>query len=101
MKTRRPDIESATRELRALMREAEELLAEKSHDANAKMHHLNDRLGHFVDVGRERALRVKEVTQQQLHQADDYVRTHPYQAVGIAAGVGALIGLIMAHRRAA
>ena len=31
-------------------------------------------------------------------QADDYVRTKPWQAVGIAAGVGLVIGLLMNRR---
>lgn len=31
-------------------------------------------------------------------QADDYVRTNPWQAVGIAAGVGLVIGLLLKRR---
>ena len=101
MKAKKPDIESATDELRNLMREAETLLAEKGGEADEKAAHLTERLNHLVDAGRERATKVKAAAQEQIHQCDDYVRTHPYQAVGIAAGVGALIGLLASTRRAA
>ncbi len=101
MKAKKPDIETATAELRSLMQEAEVLLAEKGGEADTKAAQLTERFNHLVDVGRERAVKAKEVAQEQLHQCDDYVRSHPYHAVGIAAGVGALIGLIASNRRTA
>ncbi|WP_221032098.1 DUF883 family protein [Actomonas aquatica] len=112
MKAKKPDIESATNELRSLMREAEVLLAEKGGEADEKASHLTDRLNELISVGRDRAekvtqkareatLKAKESAQEQLTQCDDYVRTHPYHAVGIAAGIGALIGVLASSSRKA
>jgi ElaB/YqjD/DUF883 family membrane-anchored ribosome-binding protein len=38
--------------------------------------------------------RVKEVA----NQAEDYVRANPWQSVGLAAGIGLLVGLMMSRR---
>tara|TARA_R110002050_G_scaffold58433_2_gene131244 strand:- start:89 stop:271 length:183 start_codon:yes stop_codon:yes gene_type:complete len=43
-------------------------------------------------------VRVADTANEKVHQADDYVRTHPYHAVGIAAGIGALVGLLVCRR---
>ena len=32
------------------------------------------------------------------HAADDYVHDHPWQSVGVAAGVGLLLGMLLSRR---
>ncbi len=100
-KAKKPDIESATEELRALMQEAEKLIADKGEQADEQAARLTDRLNDALENGREKALQAKAVAEERLHQCDDYVRSHPYHAVGIAAGVGALVALVASSRRAA
>lgn len=35
---------------------------------------------------------------QAVHATDEYVRAHPWQSVGIAAGIGVIIGLLISRR---
>ena len=41
---------------------------------------------------------VTERTRECVRSTDLYVRDNPWQAVGIAAGVGVILGLLMARR---
>ncbi len=42
--------------------------------------------------------RTKDKTIESAKVADQAVRMHPYQAIGIAAGVGLLFGLLLGRR---
>ena len=44
----------------------------------------------------EQALREK--TKEAARATDEYVHDHPWQAVGVAAGVGFLLGLLVSRR---
>lgn len=89
-------------DLRALIADAEKLLSSAGADADDKIVELRDRMRSAIDEGRstyERLRhRVADTASEKVHEADDYVRTHPYHAVGIAAGIGALIGLLVSRR---
>ncbi len=89
-------------DLRAVIADAEELLAltkDQAGDSAARLRErvqerllrARDRLGDLQDSAFERA-RAAGVA------ADDYVHEQPWQAVGIAAGVGVLIGLLLGRR---
>lgn len=39
-----------------------------------------------------------EKTAAAAHAADDYVHKHPWQAAGVAAGIGFLLGLLLGRR---
>jgi len=49
------------------------------------------RIGDLQDQGVERARRA-------AHHTDEYVREHPWQAVGAGAALGLLIGVLVARR---
>ena len=54
-----------------------------------------DRLSHFQQAATEK-------TQAAAHATDEYVHEHPWQAIGIAAGLGGAIGVaigLMLNRR--
>ena len=89
-------------DLRAVIADAEELLALTKDQAGegaarlrervqARLLRARDRLGDLQDSALERA-RAAGLA------ADDYVHERPWQAVGIAAGVGVLIGLLIGRR---
>jgi ElaB/YqjD/DUF883 family membrane-anchored ribosome-binding protein len=99
-KSKNSELDATTEELRSLVREAEALLARSADNADDKVVELRDRLSDLIGSGRDRFDKVKAVAEEKLHGCDDYVRKHPYQAVGVAAGVGALVALL-ASRRAA
>jgi ElaB/YqjD/DUF883 family membrane-anchored ribosome-binding protein len=61
-----------------------------------------ERVGESFEQGREALAEmqaiVTERTRECVRSTDLYVRDNPWQAVGIAAGVGVILGLLMARR---
>lgn len=89
-------------ELRAVVRDAEAVLRATSAQTGEKMTEARAqaeeslrvakaRLAQFEDEALERAREMAGAT-------EDYVRENPWQAVGIAVGVGMLIGLLLSRK---
>jgi ElaB/YqjD/DUF883 family membrane-anchored ribosome-binding protein len=61
-----------------------------------------ERVGQSLDQGRaalnELQTAIAEKTRECMETTDVYVRNNPWQAVGIAAGVGMVLGLLMSRR---
>ena len=72
--------EKLTAELRAVVREAEALMRAAA-----------------VESG-EQLRQAGEITREAVGEIDEHVRKNPWAAVGIAAGVGLLIGLLLARK---
>jgi len=72
--------EKLTAELRAVVREAEALMRAAA-----------------VESG-EQLRQAGEITREAIGELDEQVRKNPWAAVGIAAGVGLLIGLLLARK---
>jgi ElaB protein len=66
--------------------------------ASEKFDALRERVSTALDHGKESLEDLRVEATKRARQADELVRENPYYAIGIAAGVGALIGLFMAHR---
>ena len=96
--SRRPARGSTAEDLKELVATAERTLARLPQSANAELRHLRERLGDAVTASRESLVHLREQAKEQLDRADDVVRSHPYQTIGIAAGVGALVGFFIARR---
>ena len=60
------------------------------------------RVGESLDQGRaalaDMQSMVAERSREYAHTADSYVRENPWQSVGIAAGVGLVLGLLISRR---
>lgn len=85
-------------DLKALLRDAEAALSGAGEVAEDKIAELRDRMRSALEKGTGVYQRARECAQEKIGQADDYVRTHPYQAVGTAVAVGAIIGLLIGRR---
>jgi ElaB/YqjD/DUF883 family membrane-anchored ribosome-binding protein len=89
-------------DLQAVVRDAEELLRATSGLAGDKVQEIRARTEETIkqarsrigDVEVEAVRRVKEAA----NATEGYVRDNPLQAVGIAAGVGLLVGLLLSRR---
>jgi ElaB/YqjD/DUF883 family membrane-anchored ribosome-binding protein len=61
-----------------------------------------ERVSEGLDEGRaaleEWQAVVTEKTRECIRTTDTYVRTNPWQAIGIAAGVGLIVGLLISRR---
>jgi len=89
--------EDTITELRDLLREAETVLAETGGTAGGKIDALRDRLRAALAEGRTVADRLREAARHQAEELDARVREHPYESIGIAVGVGALLGLAVSR----
>ena len=89
-------------DLTAVIRDAESLLRVTAAQTGDKVEEIRARAEETV---RNAKARLADVEQQALERArvfagdaDEYVRGNPWPAVGIAAGIGLLVGLLMSRR---
>ena len=59
---------------------------------------INESLKRARDTLRDAEQNLKERGQAAVQATEDYVQEHPWQSVGLAAGIGFLLGLLAARR---
>ena len=89
-------------DMRVVVADAEEILRATAGVAGEKMADLRERVGERL---RDAKLRIADAeaalldkTKAAARATDDYVNDNPWRAVGIAAGVGLLLGIIIGRR---
>ena len=89
-------------DMKVVVSDAEEILRATAGVAGEKMIDLRERIGERL---RDAKIRIADAeaalvdrTKAAARATDDYVNDNPWQAVGIAAGVGLLLGIIIGRR---
>jgi ElaB/YqjD/DUF883 family membrane-anchored ribosome-binding protein len=89
-------------DMKIVVSDAEEILRATAGVAGEKMVDLRERISERL---RDAKLRIADAeaalvdkTKAAARATDDYVNENPWQAVGIAAGIGLLIGIIIGRR---
>ena len=89
-------------DFRAVVADAEELLKATASQAGEKVAVARERIQDSLHQAKVKLAEAEDVIVQRSKQAaratDDYVRDNPWQAVGVAAGVGLVIGLLIGRR---
>ena len=85
------DLSSLAEDARALMSATADVAGEKVGEARR-------RLAAALESGKQMLGRVKDKAIEGAKATDEAVHKHPYAAIGIAVGVGALIGFLVARR---
>ena len=89
------DLKTVMNDAEALLRATSTQTGEKIQEVRARaeesLRQAKERLSSLEDEALRRAREVADAT-------DEYVRENPWQSVGIAAGVGLLVGLLLARR---
>ena len=85
------DMVQLAEDARALMATTADVAGERVSDARK-------RLAAALESGKEMYGRARERAVEGVKAADEVVHEHPYQAIGIALGVGALIGYVVSRR---
>lgn len=91
-----------TADLKNVIHDAEELLKLSAGEAGAEVTEMRERIrarllnakDSLLDLQHSAVERAKEAGRK----ADDYVHDHPWQSVGLAAGIGVLVGLLIGRR---
>ena len=92
------ETQAITEDMGQLAEDARALMAATADVAGEKVAEARKRLGAALESGKELYGRVRDKAVEGAKAADETVREHPYQAIGIAFGVGALLGYLMARR---
>jgi ElaB/YqjD/DUF883 family membrane-anchored ribosome-binding protein len=86
-------------DLKALIGDAEELLRATASQAGEKVAAARQKIEQSLIEGKKALADAEQIVIERSKEyadvADDYVRENPWSAVGIAAGVGLILGLLM------
>ncbi len=85
------DLENLAEDARALLAATADVAEEKVVDAR-------ERLATALDRGKATWVRVQDRAVEGAKATDHAIRTHPYQALGVAFGIGAVLGLLLSRR---
>jgi len=95
--TKRADTEKVMKNIGAAVREGEELLKAGPGEMGEKGRELRAKLQAAIDKVKVACQQLEEKTIAAAKATDKTVREHPYHAIGIAFGVGLLIGVLAAR----
>jgi ElaB/YqjD/DUF883 family membrane-anchored ribosome-binding protein len=90
--------QAITNDMGTLAEDARALMAATADVAGEKVGEARKRLAAALERGREIVGCVRDKAVEGAKAADEAVREHPYQAIAIGVGVGALIGFLVARR---
>jgi ElaB/YqjD/DUF883 family membrane-anchored ribosome-binding protein len=94
--------EKLVSDLRVLVGDTEELLKATAGQAGEKIAVARERIQASLAIYKDKLLdaeqALREKTKEAARATDEYVHEHPWQAVGVAAGIGFLLGLLVSRR---
>lgn len=100
--TLQPSKDKIVDDLKSLISDAEELLKLTADQQGSKLDDLRARINSRVAIARDRLLdaeaAIVDSGKKAARATDDYVHDHPWQSVGVAAGVAFLLGLLVSRR---
>ena len=89
-------------DLKVLSGDTEELLRATAGQAGEKIATARERIQASLAVYKEKLIDAEQAMMERTKEAaratDEYVHDHPWQAVGVAAGIGVLLGMLIARR---
>jgi ElaB/YqjD/DUF883 family membrane-anchored ribosome-binding protein len=91
-------MQAVSNDVGTLAEDARALMAATADVAGEKVAEARKRLGAALESGKDMYGRVRSRAIEGAEAVDEAVREHPYTAIGIAVGVGALIGFLLARR---
>ena len=95
----REDGNKALHDLGEAVREGEEMLNAATTETGEKGRALRAKLEDAVGKAKDLYNRLEEKTVEAAKATDKTIRAHPYESIGIAFGVGLLIGVLAARSR--
>ena len=90
--------QATTSDMGALAEDARALMAATADVAGEKVGEARKRLAAALERGKEIYGNVRDKAVEGAKATDEAIHEHPYQAIGIALGVGAILGYVVARR---
>lgn len=95
--------EKLMQDLQLVVSDAEELLRATAGQAGEKVNAARERIQDSLDAAKARLSVAQEAmierTREAARATDDYVHENPWRAVGIGAGIGLVIGMLISRGR--
>ena len=85
-------------DLKAVVRDAEELMKATAGQAGEKVTEMRTRLAAALESAKATCHRLEERTVAAAKATDRTIRDHPYESIGIAFGVGLLVGVLVTRK---
>jgi len=89
-------------DLAAVMRDAEALINASAGQSGEKLSEARAKIRSSLDAAKARVMEAERSAMRHgedaLHATEDYAKRNPWQAMGVAAGVGLVIGVLLARR---
>jgi ElaB/YqjD/DUF883 family membrane-anchored ribosome-binding protein len=80
------------------VQDAEELMKATAGQAGEKVTQARGRLSAALESAKATCQRLEEKTVAAAKATDKTIRAHPYQSIGIAFGLGLLVGVLVARK---
>ena len=85
-------------DLKAVVRDAEDLMKATAGQAGEKVSEVRSRLAAALESAKTTCHRLEEKTVAAAKATDHAIREHPYESIGIAFGVGLLVGVLVTRK---
>jgi ElaB/YqjD/DUF883 family membrane-anchored ribosome-binding protein len=85
-------------DLKAVVRDAEDLMKATAGQAGEKVSEVRSRLTAALESAKATCQRLEEKTIAAARATDRTIREHPYESIGIAFGLGLLVGVLVARK---
>ncbi len=91
--------EKRSGELHNIVHNAEEFMKTTSGQAGERTKEIRARLASAMESAKAATRRVQEKAKEAAKATDHSIREHPYESIGVAFGVGLLLGVLLGRRR--
>jgi ElaB/YqjD/DUF883 family membrane-anchored ribosome-binding protein len=91
----RDEVCNLTTDLKKVIRDSEDVLAAVAGD---KAEAIREELSGLIATAREVCCKLEVKAKKGLHAADDTIRYHPYQSIGVAAALGLVVGILISRK---
>jgi ElaB/YqjD/DUF883 family membrane-anchored ribosome-binding protein len=85
-------------DLKQVVRDAEELLKATAGEAGEQVKEVRGRLSTALASAKATCEHLQDKTVEAAKATDHVIREHPYESIGVAFGVGLLIGVLVGRR---
>jgi ElaB/YqjD/DUF883 family membrane-anchored ribosome-binding protein len=85
-------------DLKRVVRDSESLLEATTGSAGTKASEVRERLGDALESARRTCRKLEERAVESAKATDKIIREHPYPSLGVAFGVGLLIGVLVTRK---
>lgn len=91
-------VQKLSNDLKAVARDAEELLRATANDLSEKTKEVRARLGATLEAAKDTCKKLEATAVEGAKATDRVIREYPYPALGAAFGLGLILGVLLKRR---